>query len=187
MCNRCWVRAGRGRLEPNNADTVQELVQNAQRIERVPEPQEQHSPSIVQPDHSEEELDNVMVQQPQHSPNNTSANEGEDNQNPPQLNADVSFSLPGYSRAPNSGRSCIFYGCINTTRQRIPESVKMKMAVEHDHYIPPEARVCHIHASTDNWQILLDSPNRQFNFNPRYTLEMLKLVKKASNRRSYRF
>lgn len=162
------------------------------------EQQPQRSPVVIpvgpQPVQIEEEQERAVEEQPPRSPiihidpqpvqqvDQEPPLVREEERQPQVLNNNSLFNLPGFSRAPNSARSCIFYGCENMSRQRIAESVKMKLIMEYNYYIPPEARVCHDHSLTDSWQILLDSPNRRFDFHPQYTLNIIQLLKKYNNR-----
>ncbi|CAH2097765.1 unnamed protein product [Euphydryas editha] len=69
---------------------------------------------------------------------------------PQQHNVDA-IHVPEYSRAPNTPRHCIFHNCQNTTRQRIPELVKIHKFYEYRLYIPDGARVCQEHLQNNNW------------------------------------
>lgn len=90
----------------------------------------------------------------------------------------LTFQLPGnYCRAPNGSRNCLFYGCQNTTRCRIPKSVKLQLLLHSNYYVPPHARVCQEHLVENSWDLLVTAPNRCFEFSPQNVFEMLEWLK----------
>lgn len=134
-------------------------------------------PEPIQDEHPEAlELPVEVGQQPNEPGAEQPHNEAQN------LGMNVQFNLTGYSRGPNSGRSCIFHSCENTSRHRIAETIKMKMIMDYNYYIPPEARVCTEHMHTDSWAVLLNAPNQRFDFNPHHMLNIIQLLKQYNNR-----
>lgn len=69
------------------------------------------------------------------------------------------------------------YNCINTTRLRVPKSLKVQLLIHHNYYVPQYARVCQEHLEDNTWDVLFTAPNRCFDFNPKQVFEMLEMLK----------
>ena len=72
-------------------------------------------------------------------------------------------NLPQLARAANSASRCIFRGCLNETRLRIPNSRKVHMLSYYNFYIPQSARVCNEHLMNQDWTTLVnDNVSQEF-------------------------
>lgn len=69
-----------------------------------------------------------------------------------------------YTRAPNTPGHCIFNYCVNESRHRIPECIKVHIFCEYKLYIPNGARVCREHLQGNNWEELPEFCNVTHSF-----------------------
>ncbi|XP_047543175.1 uncharacterized protein LOC125075506 [Vanessa atalanta] len=70
--------------------------------------------------------------------------------NPEQPSVDV-MSITGYKRPANTSNSCLFPNCRADNPVRVPRFIKSRMLVEYKLYIPPSARICHVHLTLNEW------------------------------------
>lgn len=80
-------------------------------------------------------------------------------------NVVAELEVPEYLRAPNTSRRCLFNHCQNSTRHRIPDTIKLHMLCEYKLFIPDAARVCRQHLESNIWDELPQSCNTTNRFN----------------------
>lgn len=92
------------------------------------------------------------------------------------------LQVPDYTRAPNTPGHCIFNTCQNTTRHRIPETIKIHIFCEYKLYIPDGARVCGQHLESNSWEELPQFCNVTHNFNAQQFSDVCDMLRMALNR-----
>ncbi|KOB71318.1 Vacuolar protein sorting-associated protein 13C [Operophtera brumata] len=159
ICHMCWTRARRGALTlPHQIVENQLLVlQPIAEVQEIP-------------------VEILQLQIPQ-----LELIEDREVSPPVEIQQDVTFNLPGYSRAPNTSNACMAYNCGNASRRRVPESLKLQLLLHHNYYIPSNARVCEEHFLENTWDDLPNAMNRCFNFNPDDVINVIELLKQPRN------
>lgn len=92
------------------------------------------------------------------------------------------FEVEDYTRAPNTSRHCIFNHCQNTTRHRIPTTIKTHIFCEYKLYIPNSARVCTEHLESNAWNELPQSCNTTHDFNTYHFTDICDMLRMALQR-----
>lgn len=96
---------------------------------------------------------------------------------PPPLpvpSAQVSFPVPGLTRAANTSRRCMMDNCNNLELRQIPNSIKVYLLSYYRLYIPQLARICLNHLRNTNLEdIPLLVSQRQTDFNPGNVQEII--------------
>lgn len=92
---------------------------------------------------------------------------------------DGEIQVPGYMRAPNTPRHCIFNNCVHATRCRIPASIKTYIFCAYSLYIPDSARVCAEHLQGNAWDDLPQFCNVSHSFNAQQFTDICDMLRTA--------
>lgn len=86
------------------------------------------------------------------------------------------LTIPGYARASNTARRCIFPRCRNVTAHVVPQYIRLHLFRSNQLFIPKVARVCHIHLIANDWEQLVNMqmPLHE-NFNSEHMLDIINL------------
>ncbi|XP_046976180.1 uncharacterized protein LOC124542264 [Vanessa cardui] len=98
-------------------------------------------------------------------------------QNPEQPSVDV-MSITGYKISANTSNSCLFPNCRADNPVRISRFIKSRMLVEYKLYIPPSARICHVHLTLNEWNELEELNNSSFT--AEHLKDMLDMLRRQS-------
>ncbi|GBP80290.1 hypothetical protein EVAR_37967_1 [Eumeta japonica] len=105
-------------------------------------------------------------------------------QNPEQPSVDV-MSITGYKRSANTSNSCLFPNCRADNLVRVPRFIKSRMLVEYKLYIPPSARICHVHLTSNEWNELEELNNSSFT--AEHLKDMLDVLRDACQQSRFNF
>ncbi|GBP54902.1 hypothetical protein EVAR_11656_1 [Eumeta japonica] len=105
-------------------------------------------------------------------------------QNPEQPSVDV-MSITGYKRSANTSNSCLFPNCRADNLVRVPRFIKSRMLVEYKLYIPPSARICHVHLTSNEWNELEELNNSSFT--AEHLKDMLDMLRDACQQSRFNF
>lgn len=89
-----------------------------------------------------------------------------------QLRAQT-ITLPNLRRVPETTRDCLFRGCRNLERIRVPDNTRKRVLIENNFYIPTGARVCAYHLRRNTYSELYTSEYALDYFNPIQIEDML--------------
>ncbi|KAL4713350.1 hypothetical protein ACJJTC_016818 [Scirpophaga incertulas] len=67
--------------------------------------------------------------------------------------------IPGYKRAANSNRRCVFPDCSQTTLRSISDQFRAILIKDYRFYLPNLARVCDDHLNSNMWDTLYEADN----------------------------
>ncbi|KAJ0181193.1 hypothetical protein K1T71_003278 [Dendrolimus kikuchii] len=153
ICHACWVR-------------LDSTLRNQPRRNQSPQQFQGEPPQQVQ---------NQLPQRVEDA--------GEEEQDVNQQVRPGFISVQGYSRAPNTARRCIFQNCRNMATQAVPLYVKFHLLHTKNFYIPPLARVCHLHLQRNDWEEL-NTQRVMHEFNNTHVLDIINLYKWSLERRN---
>ncbi|XP_060807317.1 uncharacterized protein LOC132903317 [Amyelois transitella] len=67
--------------------------------------------------------------------------------------------IPGYKRAANNNKRCVFLNCPQTTLRSISDNFRALLIKDHRFYIPKLARICDDHINSNLWGTLFEADN----------------------------
>lgn len=71
------------------------------------------------------------------------------------------FSVPGFTRAANTSRRCMFDNCNNLELRCVPDTIKAYLLSYFQLYIPPLARICRHHLRNTSLQDFSEHVSRR--------------------------
>ncbi|KAL4709762.1 hypothetical protein ACJJTC_004598 [Scirpophaga incertulas] len=176
VCLPCWLRAQRVAInhqeqdidmvqaEPSNSETVRQdssetINQQEQDIDMV-----QAGPS-----------NNETVRQ---ISSEASPEENVQEDNPVQTQSSGSLiTLPSIRRAAATASRCIFTECDDHEKLNVPESIRRRILIDFNFYIPINARICLFHLGSNLFHELYSAQNSLNTFTAEYIEDMVFLLR----------
>lgn len=90
---------------------------------------------------------------------------------------DSSVQSSRYRRVPCTSSRCLIFGCQNTTRRRLPSSLRANVLCKYNIYIPKDSRVCQEHLISFDWEQLQEAPNLCTDFSGAYLDDIIDVLK----------
>ena len=94
------------------------------------------------------------------------------------------LTIPGYLRASNTARRCIFQNCRNIVTRGVPLYARFYLLHNHNLYVPDLARACQPHIMANDWDMLANGQITHENFNSAHVLDLISLYKWGYERRN---
>ncbi|KAL4721729.1 hypothetical protein ACJJTC_010696 [Scirpophaga incertulas] len=178
VCLPCWLRAQRVAInhqeqdidmvqaEPSNSETVRQdssetINQQEQDIDMV-----QAGPS-----------NNETVRQ---ISSEASPEENVQEDNPVQTQSSGSLiTLPSIRRAAATASRCIFTECDDHEKLNVPESIRRRILIDFNFYIPINARICLFHLGSNLFHELYSAQNSLNTFTAEYIEDMVFLLREV--------
>lgn len=99
----------------------------------------------------------------------------------PQISQQQYIALPNIRRGADTRRNCLFPGCQNNERYRVPDAIRRRVLSELNFYIPRGARICIYHMGCNMFHELYTSENSFDNFNANHIEDMAFILSEKIN------